>query len=80
MLPKDCKVFTRYLYEIFVLLIAMCVAIAYLWGRYKGANVNGRQILLYYSLLFVTPGLAVLYIGITIAEIIKIRRVSLKMI
>ena len=75
-LKREYKVFTRYLYEVFVVLIAMVVAVALLWGIYKGANVNGRVILLQYSLLFVTPGLAVLYLGITIAEIIKIRRVG----
>ena len=73
-LNKRYKVFTRYLYEIVVLLIALCTAVAFIWGRYKGADVNGRQILLFYTLLFITPGLAILYIGITVAEIVKIRR------
>jgi hypothetical protein len=73
-LKKDEMVFPRIIYEYILALLSVCAILALLSELSIIRNLRGVTYLYFYSVLFVSPGLAALYFGITIAELRKFKK------
>lgn len=73
-LKKAEMVFPRIIYEYILALLSACAILALLSELSILRNFRGITYLYFYCVLFISPGLAVMYLGITIAELRKFKK------
>ena len=73
-LKKEEMIFLRIIYEYILALLSACAVLALLSEFSIMRNLKGVTYLYFYCVLFISPGLAAMYLGITVTELRKFKK------